>query len=305
MTKTQIKKILVTGSNGLLGQAISKVFEEESDFDLLLTSIEDRSFVRSKYQYQRLDITNRKEIREIVNSFNPEVIVNCAAFTDVDKCETEKVLCWKLNVDAVKNLILAARPRRIKLVHYSTDYIFDGKNGPYSEDAIPSPISFYGRSKLASENAIYTSGINFLIIRTMILFGKGENVKPNFALWLVEKLRNREPVYIADDMYGNSTHVSDLAYGTLKAIEKNVSGVYNIAGADIKSRYEFAITLCEVFGFDKRLINRVKTKDLNLLAHRPLKSGLITLKAVTELGFKPMDTLESLRLLKYELEDKI
>lgn len=305
MTKLQIKKILVTGANGLLGQAISKVFEEESDFDLLLTSIEDKSFVRSKYQYQKLDITNRNEIREIVNSFTPEVIINCAAFTDVDKCETEKLLCWKLNVDAVKNLILAARPRKIKLVHYSTDYIFDGKNGPYSEDAIPSPISFYGRSKLASENAIFASGINFLIIRTMVLFGRAENIKSNFALWLIDKLRNREPVYIADDMYGNSTHVSDLAYGTLKAIEKDVSGVYNIAGADIKSRYEFAIILCEVFGFDKRLVHRVKTKDLNLLAHRPLKSGLITLKAVTELGFKPMDTLESLRLLKYELEGKI
>lgn len=304
MTKNQIKRILITGSNGLLGQAISKIFEEESDFDLLLTSVENKPFARSKYQYQKLDVTNRNEIREVVNSFAPEVIINCSAFTDVDKCETEKVWCWKLNVDAVKNLILAARPRKIKLVHYSTDYIFDGKNGPYTEDAIPSPISFYGRSKLASENAIYTSGIDFLIIRTMVLFGRGENVKPNFALWLIDKLRNNEPVYIADDMYGNFTHVSDLAYGTLKAIEKNASGVYNIAGADIKSRYEFAIILCEVFGFDKRLINRVKTKDLNLLAHRPLKSGLITLKAVTELGLKPMDTLESLRLLKYELEGK-
>jgi dTDP-4-dehydrorhamnose reductase len=303
MSEAQIKRILVTGSNGLLGQAIAKIFEEESDFDLLLTSVEEESFIKSKYKYQRLDITNRNEIREVVNSFKPEMIINCAAFTDVDKCETEKVLCWKVNVDAVKNLILAARPRKIKLVHYSTDYIFDGKNGPYTEDATPSPISFYGRAKLASENAIYTSGIDFLIIRTIVLFGTGKNVKPNFALWLIDKLKNNEPVYIADDMYGNSTHVNDLAYGTLKAIEKNVNGVYNIAGADIKSRYEFAITLCEVFGFNKRFVNRVKTKDLNLIAHRPLKSGLITLKAATEFGFKPMDTLESIRLLKYELED--
>jgi len=301
MTINQVKKILVTGSNGLLGQAISRIFEEESDFELLLTSIEDNSFVDRKYPYERLDITNRSEIRKVVNSFAPDIIINCAAFTDVDKCETEKVLCWKLNVDAVKNLILAARPRNIKLVHYSTDYIFDGKNGPYTEDATPSPISFYGRSKLASENAIYTSGIKFIIIRTMVLFGKGENVKLNFALWLTEKLRKKEPVYIADDMYGNYTHANDLAYGTLKAIEKDVSGVYNIAGADIKSRYEFAIILCDIFNFDKKLVNRVKTKDLNLIAPRPLKSGLITLKAVTELGLKPMDTVESIRLFKHEI----
>lgn len=295
------ERILITGANGLLGQAVMHIFTRESDFELIQSSVEDRAFVSFDSEYLKLDITNKEEVKNAVRKYQPKIIINCAAFTDVDKCETERELSWKLNVDAVKNLIIASRINDAKIIHYSTDYVFDGKHGPYDETAIPNPISFYGRSKLASENALLSSGVDFVIIRTMVLYGLGVNVKPNFALWMINKLKNKEPINIVDDMFGNSTISDDLAFGSLKLIEKNCKGIYNIAGRDIESRYEFTMKLCAVFKFDKNLVAKIKTKDLNQPAPRPLNSGLITLKAESELGFKPMDTVEALRFLKYQL----
>jgi dTDP-4-dehydrorhamnose reductase len=294
-------KVLITGSNGLLGQAVTAIFTRESDFELILTSVEEKSFMGFESNYQQLDITSKDQVKSAIAQFHPDVVLNCAAFTDVDKSETERELCWKLNVDAVKNLIIATRPHNIKLVHISTDYIFDGKNGPYDEESIPNPISFYGRSKLAAENAIFASGINAAIIRTMVLFGVGQNVKPNFAVWLINKLSAKEKINIVDDQIGNSTIVDNLAFGILKVIESERSGVFNIAGKDIESRLGFTYKLCEVFGFDKNLINTIKTASLNQPALRPLNSGLVTLKVQSELQFKPFDTMEALQLLKFQL----
>jgi dTDP-4-dehydrorhamnose reductase len=294
-------RILITGANGLLGQAVMHIFTRESDFELIQSSVEDKAFLSLGCEYLKLDITNKEEVKKAVRQYDPKVILNCAAFTDVDKCETERELCWKLNVDAVKNLIIASRINNAKVIHYSTDYVFDGKHGPYDETAIPNPLSFYGRSKLASENALTTSGVDYAIIRTMVLYGLGANVKPNFALWMIDKLKAKEFINIVDDMIGNSTVSDDLAFGTLKLIEKNCKGIYNIAGRDIESRFDFTMKLCEVFGYDKKLVRKIKTKELNQPAPRPLNSGLITLKAESELGFKPMDTVEALRYLKYQL----
>jgi len=296
-----MKKVLVTGANGLLGQSVVSLFTRESDFEIIQSSVEDESFIELGLTYYKLDITKKDDVKKAFEIHDPDIIINCAAFTDVDKCETEKEICWKLNVDAVKNLIIASRPRGKKIIHISTDYIFDGKNGPYTEEDTPSPISFYGRSKLASENALVASGVDYCIIRTMVLYGLGVKVKPNFALWMVNKLSRKEPINIVDDMKGNSTVVEDLAFGALKIAERNGRGIYNIAGRDIISRYDFAMIMCEVFKFDKSLVTRIKTSTLNQPAPRPLNSGLITYKSEAELGLKTMDSLEGLRLLKYQL----
>ena len=294
-------KILITGSNGLLGQAITSIFSRESDLELIQTSVEDKSYLDFGQNYRTLDITVKDDVKRIVEFYEPDVIINCAAFTNVDKCETERELTWKINVDGVKNLIIAARRSNSKIIHFSTDYIFDGKNGPYSEDSLPNPVSFYGREKLASENALVTSDVKFTIVRTLVLYGIGNNVKPNFALWMLEELRNNRPVNIVTDQISNVTMIDDLAFGVLKITEKDCTGIYNIAGADILSRYDFTMKMCDVFHLNKELVLPITTAKLNQSAPRPLKSGLTTLKMESELGFKPMDSLEGLRLLKVQL----
>lgn len=296
-----MRKILITGANGLLGQALTSIFTRETDYTIIQTSCEDKSYLNYGHIYEGLDITKKEDVKRIIGLYCPDVIINCAAFTNVDKCEIEREYSWKINVDGVKNLIIAAKKNNVKIIHYSTDYIFDGKNGPYSEEAIPNPISFYGREKLASENALITSDINFAIIRTLVLYGIGNNVKRNFALWLIDKLKNNELVNVVTDQISNVTMIDDLAWGTLKLLEKNCKGIYNIAGSDILSRYDFAIKLCDVFNFNKQNVKPVITANLDQPAPRPMKSGLTIYKMESELGFKPMDSLEGLRLLKVQL----
>lgn len=296
-----METVLITGSNGLLGQTLVSIFTREGEYKIVQSSIENSSAIDYGHQYHQLDITNKVQVKNFVADIKPNIIINAAAMTNVDLCESERELCWKLNVDAVKHLIIASRIVNAKVVHYSTDYVFDGKNGPYTEDDTPNPVSFYGRSKLASENALISSGIRHLIIRTMVLYGIGLNIKPNFALWLIDKLKNGQPVNIVTDQIGNATIVDDLAFGTLRLLENDRTGLYNIAGEDLISRYDFTLKMCEVFEFDKRLVLPSLTKDLNQPAPRPLNSGLITLKARSELGLNFMDSLEGLRLLKSQL----
>jgi dTDP-4-dehydrorhamnose reductase len=150
-----------------------------------------------------------------------------------------------------------------------------------------------------------TSGLDYVIVRTMVLYGYALGVKPNFALWLIENLEKKNPVSVVDDQYGNPTLADDLAYGIISALELNREGIYNIAGREIISRYEFALRLAKVFDFEPGLITPIKTAHLNQPAPRPLKSGLITLKAEVELGFKPSTVEEGLFILKQQLSRSV
>jgi dTDP-4-dehydrorhamnose reductase len=298
-----IHRVLVVGSNGLLGQKVAELLIRGTNYEITLGSIEPnpvRSLVSA--EYVQVDITSRKEIRDLVSSCSPDVIINCAAMTNVDACETERELAWKINVGGVEHLAEAARKNAIHLVHVSSDYVFDGKSGPYAEDDRPEPISYYGKSKLASENVLRTSDIPYFIARTMVLYGYAPGVKANFALWLIESLRNKQPVRVVSDQLGNPTLVDDLAFGLVQAMEAGRTGIYHLAGREIMSRYAFAVETAKVFGLDSSLIQPIETAQLRQPAPRPLKSGLITLKAEVELGFKPSTVEQGLKTLKGQLQ---
>jgi dTDP-4-dehydrorhamnose reductase len=263
---------------------------------------ENSAFDEEILPYRKIDLTHRQDVRKVIDEFEPDVIVHTAAVTDVDLCEKERALAWQVNVGCVENLAYAAKLVGAKLIHLSTDYVFDGKDGPYSEVDRPNPISYYGRTKLASENLLLTSGVPTTIIRTMVLYGLGTNVKSNFALWVYNNLKDGKPIRVVDDQIGNPTFADDLAYAILKIIELERTGIYNIAGADIVSRYDFALTLARVFNFNKRLITPVKSCTFIQPAPRPLKSGLIILKAQTELGIKMSGVEHGLTVFKNQLE---
>jgi dTDP-4-dehydrorhamnose reductase len=297
----ETKKILLTGANGLLGQKTTEIFARESEHELLLTDLSPKAEEPRKFKYCLLDITHKEEVKETVKSFKPDIIINTAAYTNVDGCETEREMSWRVNVDSVKNLIIASRSNSAKIVHISTDYIFDGKTGNYDENSQPNPQSFYGKSKLASENALITSGVNYAIVRTMIIYGNGKNIRPNFALWLIQKLKNNEAVTIVDDQFGQPTMVDDLAFALLQIVDRNRTGIFNVCGSEYLSRYEFALKLANIFEFDKSLIIPIKTSELHQAAERPMCSSFITLKAETELAIKPLNVAEGLYMLKSQL----
>ena len=296
------QRVLVIGSNGLLGQKVAELLVRGTSSVITLSSLEDAPVrLMEPAVYVKADITAKKEVRQLVARAEPEVIINCAAMTNVDACETERELAWKINVGGLENIIEASRRNDATVVHVSSDYIFDGKNGPYAEDDRPEPLSYYGKTKLAGENALLSSGVKFLVARTMVLYGFAPGVKANFVLWLVESLEKKTPVRIVDDQLGNPTLADDLAYGLIRGVELGKTGIYNIAGRDIISRYAFAQRIARAFGLDESLITPIKTAQLRQPAHRPLKSGLITLKAEVELGIHPSTVEQGLAVVKNQL----
>jgi len=297
-----VKRVLITGSNGLLGQQLVDLFVRCGDYNLILASRQERSvFTEDTLPYVQLDITRRQDVRNIIEEFEPEFIINAASGTEVDRCETEREIAWRTNVGGVENILSAAKLTGSTLVQLSTDYIFDGKNGPYDEYARPNPLNYYGRTKLAGENLISSAGIPAVIVRTMILYGLGAKVKPNFGLWLLKNFIDEKPMRIVDDQIGNPTLVDDLAYAILQLIERNRTGIYHIAGPDLMSRYDFALAFADVFGFNRKLITPVKTTALKQAAARPLKSGFITLKAETDLGVKMSGVERGLAIFKNQV----
>jgi len=297
-----MKRILICGSNGLFGQRLALMLGHETEYEVLNTS-HHRSFAldRQLFDYTQLDITSKGDVKSLVSSFRPDIIVNAASMTDVDACETRREQAWKVNVIGVENLVEIARRINSHLVHISTDYVFDGKGGPYKETDRVNPINYYGKTKLAGENAVLAGGISSTILRTIVLFGAGINVKNNFALWVVQSLRAEKNIRCADDQIANPTHVSDLAACVVRVIERGRTGVYHIGGADIVSRHEFAVAAAGIFGLRAELIEKVRSADLHQAALRPLMTSLVTEKAQSDLDFHPMSLGEGLQALKREL----
>jgi dTDP-4-dehydrorhamnose reductase len=239
----------------------------------------------------------------MIRNLKPKVIINAAAYTNVDGCEDDKENCWKANVTAVEYIAQAARSVDAALVHVSSDYVFDGVEGNYSEASKPHPLSYYGRSKLAGENAVIASGVEHAIVRTMILYGTGKDIRPNFALWLIDMVSKSEIVRITDDQFGHPTLADDLARAIHKLVELRKSGLFHIAGADYVSRYEFAIKLATVFELDANLIRPVKTSELKQKAVRPMHSKFDLTKLKQELNVELNGIEQGLKILKRQLAD--
>jgi dTDP-4-dehydrorhamnose reductase len=278
-----VKTVLITGANGLLGQKLVKDFHPH--YKVIAWDLHPQSYLSlPNLCYESLNITDRRQLGFQMSFYHPEIVINAAAYTDVDGCEIQKDEAWAVNVGGVKNLVNLCKKEKIKFIHLSTDYIFNGKNGPYSEDDPPDPVNFYGETKLESEKIIKDSGIDFLIIRTNVLYGFGKSVKPDFFLSLLDKLSKNEKIKIVTDQFNNPTLVDNLSLCILEMVKKDVFGVYHIAGSEYLSRYEFAVKVAESFNLDKNNILPTKTEDLQQKATRPFKGGLKTDRAQKILG---------------------
>lgn len=280
------KRILIIGSNGMLGQSVVEQFKLDSSNELFLASFEEKSFI-PELPYTQIDISDKKAVKNLFMNFYPDYVLNLAAYTNVDKAETEKELCWDVNVNSNEYFAKYCVPTHSHLIYISSDYIFDGKNGPYTENDLPNPISYYGRSKLAGENVIRRFDIPYTIIRTNVLFGATKYGRPDFVKWVYDSLRKGKQINIVTDQINNPTYLNDLAWLIWNICKKSAKGVYNAGGKELLSRFEFANLIAEHFNLDKSLIKPIVTSDLKQPAKRPLRSGLVNIKAESELGYKP------------------
>jgi len=289
-------KILITGANGMLGEKCAKLLS--GSHQVLATDLADKLIYEGDLRYRSLDITNPGQVSETITEFQPDKIINCAAFTDVDGSEIKRDLAWSVNVGGVQNMIATLNPNTTSLIHISTDYVFDGIDGPYREDDPVKPINYYGETKLNAEKTILDSGTPATIIRTNVVFGNSANQEASFVYWVVKKLSRREPINVVNDQFGNPTWADGLAEIIEILVNRQIRGIYNYGGADYINRLEFALQIAAVFDLDPRLIRATSTSSLGQKAPRPFRAGLICDKIQNELGVHLYSISAALKTMK-------
>ena len=299
-----MKKIIVTGSNGLLGQKVTDLSIQDPEIELIATSVgPNRHNLKYGYTYEELDVLDLDRLNELVEIYQPDSIIHTAAMTNVDACEAERAKCYALNVQSVKNLVDVCGRRDIQLVHLSTDFIFDGENGPYTEEAEPNPLSYYGETKLESELILKNSSCRWAILRTIIVYGVVNDMsRSNIVLWAKGALEKGEPIHVVNDQWRMPTLAEDLAACCLLAVKKNASGVFNASGKDLMSILEIVERVADHYGLNKSLIKAISAESLNQAAKRPKKTGFILDKAIVELGYSPHSFEEGMAFMDKQLK---
>lgn len=295
-------KILVTGSNGLLGQKLATILLADPAIDTVLTARGKLTIPAGRARYIPLDIESREATLSAISDARPDVVINAAAMTLVDKCETEREACWKANVEAVEHLTDACRQVNARLIHVSTDFIFDGTDGPLDEEAVPNPVNYYGESKLAGEKMIRASGIRWCILRTVLVYGVTHDMsRSNIVLWVKESLEKGKTIQVVNDQWRTPTLAEDLARGCYLAATKDATGVYHISGKDFLTPHDIAIKTASFFQLDKTLIVPTTSDVFRQPARRPLKTGFIIEKARKDFGYEPHSFEEGLALISRQI----
>ena len=298
------ERILITGSNGLLGQKLVNFFSIGDKYEVFaLSRGENRNSTDRVYTYYNIDVTDFNKLNIIVNDIQPNFIINTAAMTNVDECDEKKEECDIVNVELVKNLVLFCEKNNTHLIHISTDFIFDGKDGPYKETDTPNPLSHYGHTKLKSEGIIVNAKIKYTIIRTILVYGIVDNMsRNNIILWIKDSIENKKIVTIIDDQFRMPTFVDDLAMACLSVVQKKAQGIFNVSSNKLISIYDMAIEIANAFNLDKSYIKRISTGELNQKAKRPAITGFNLEKANKILNLPLVTFEERLQVFKNQLE---
>ncbi|MBU2530017.1 MAG: dTDP-4-dehydrorhamnose reductase, partial [Elusimicrobia bacterium] len=290
-------KILIIGADGQVGKHLYSSAKKDGNFEVVGTCIDPENSQLSDFVY--LDLTKPQTIKDAFELIKPEIVILCSAMTHVDNCERYKEEAWKINVEGARHIAENCKAFNCRLVFYSSEYVFDGTKGPYSEDDDTNPTSVYGKTKLEGEKII-SNLKDSLIIRTTVVYSYEPEGK-NFLMQVLRKGALKEKMNIVSDQYSNPTNAGELADFTLELIKLKKSGIYNVVGKDLMNRYYFALKICEVFNLDKTLISPELTANLNQMAKRPLKAGLKTDKIFSELNKVPSGAESSLIAIKNSL----
>jgi len=312
-------KILITGSNGLLGQ---KIIYGLLGNPLCLLPDEIRKKIKSEVQiiacgkgenrldrkdgyiYEQLDITNKSEVEKIVEQHNPEVVIHTAAMTNVDACETKREECWTANVTAMKYLVDVLEKIGTHLIHISTDFVFDGMKGSeYDEKDTPNPLHYYAESKLEGEKIVMASKLKWAILRTIIVYGVVDgNTRSNLVLWVKNNLEQKKKINVINDQFRAPTLSEDLAQACIMAAMKRAEGIFHVSGEKTYNILELANIIADFWKLDKSYINPVTSEQLNQPAKRPPRTGFVIDKAKKMLGYTPRSFPEGLKTVNEQLK---
>ena len=299
-----MKTILTTGSNGLLGQKLTEKILTEGRVKLVATSKGiNRYPVKAGYEYAEMDILNPQQVSEVIDKYQPDAIIHTAAMTNVDTAEADKELCYQLNVVAVQNLLSLCEEKNIQLIHLSTDFVFDGEEGPYKEDDPVNPVSYYGESKVLAEEIIKKSTANWVVIRTILVYGITSDMsRSNIVLWAKGALEKGLPINVVNDQWRMPTLAEDLAEACLLAVEKKAKGIYHVSGKDYMSIVDLVRKVADYWVLDQSIISEISSESLNQTAKRPVRTGFVLDKTIRELGYNPHSFEEGLKIVDEQIK---
>jgi len=297
-------KILITGANGLLGQKLITLLHQQDGVDILATSRgNSRIMGLNQENYHTLDVTSKYAVIDLFSKLQPDVVIHTAAMTQVDDCELNQEECKVANIEAVRNVVAGCQAINAHLVHLSTDFIFDGTEGPLTEDALPRPVNFYGETKLEAEKLIIESGISWAVARTVLVYGVVPGLsRSNIILWVKENLENHKTINVVDDQWRTPTLAEDLAQGCWLIAKNKAAGVYNISGKDMLTPYDMAQLVAGHFQLNDEFIKRANSSTFSQPARRPAKTGFIIDKAINELGYQPHSFKQGIEIIAGQIQ---
>lgn len=294
-------KILLTGCNGMLGSSLSEKLSKVNYTTWATGKTSCRlpsHFFHDNFIYHKLDITNSEQTAALINSFKPDLIIHAAAMTQVDDCEQNKDLCYSINIDGTNNLINAAKEVNARFCLISTDFVFSGEEGPYSETDPTGPVNYYGETKVVAEQLVKSSGLNWSIVRTILLYGKADPSKrSNFIYWVKNNLEAGVKIKVVNDQIRTPTFIPDLVEGIYLIAEKGAEGIFHISGKDILTPYKMAVEIADFLSLDKTLLEPVDASTFSQIGKRPQKTGFKIEKAIEELGYQPTSFKNALSMI--------
>lgn len=296
-------RVLITGANGLLGQSLVRRLCGIENFEVFATARDNEMRFEADCRYRPMDVTVPDAVSAAFDEIGPDAVVNCAAISDVGACDEDRDQAWRTNARAVKRLAKYCYDTRTRLVQVSTDFVFNGRRGPYDETARPDPVNYYGRTKLAAENHVREAGrSNWAIVRTVLLYGTGVNLsRRNVVRWMIDNLRAGKSIHVVRDQWRTPTYAPDLATGIAALLQRDNTGIYHLSGPDLVSIHELALTVADIFGFDPSLIHPVDSDYFEDAVERPPKTGFVIDKARRELDYDPHSLEAGLQALGHEL----
>lgn len=298
-----MKKVLVTGANGLLGQKLVDLYLNRHDVHLIATA---RGVCRhpqsADMDYREMDITDRDQVMQVVKKAEPSVIIHGAAMTNVDACEKDRKLCDAINVEGTKNLVDATSSLNCHFIFVSTDFVFDGENGPYSEVDEPNPVSYYGNSKLIGERYVQENSNSWAIARTILVYGLVNDMsRSNIVLWAKGALSEGKEIHVVTDQFRSPTLAEDLAMGCMLIEQKEAQGIFNISGKDFMSVYEIVERVAKFYNLPMDKVSKISSESLNQPAKRPPITGFNLSKSRKVLSYEPRSFEAGMAFLEKQL----
>ena len=290
-------KVLITGANGFLGHYLVSLLLQKG-YEVIATGKGNNRLPFSnseKFVYTEMDFTNPFVVNDIFDTHKPEIVVHAGAVSKPDECELNQKEALRINTEGTVTMLSNAAKHKCFFIFISTDFVFDGEAGMYTEVDSPNPVNFYGKTKLEAEEAVKRYNLDWAIVRTVLVYGKPMAGRSNILTIVKEKLEKGEAYNVVDDQVRTPTYVEDLAAGIIAIMEKRACGIYHLSGINILTPYEMACKTADFLGLDKSLIKRVTAESFSQPAKRPARTGFIIDKAKRELAYSPVSFLEGLK----------